>query len=269
MNLFIVIIPILFQILIVILAGLAWFSFIKNIIGGSNKKRSTPQQKKMKHPHSMNKRDIQVSQHRRTEGARTVQNPGQNRRMSTQRPLLKDTSLSSLNAKNIVENLFKQTPQELYHLMVNNLPEKYHQEIKNIFNSKSWKRNLWNFVRRKDVWPFLQGALKSEGTTRTDLFDESKTYPRNKPLVREKTMDMQNDDQESILETDFEKEYDTFTRMYDDISNSLTFESLTPVVEEKLVVLRKQSKKNKDHSDMKKWLKNAILSKEILDRQNY
>ncbi|UJF14913.1 hypothetical protein LZ578_07785 [Jeotgalibaca sp. MA1X17-3] len=167
-----------------------------------------------------------------------------------------------------MENLFKQTPQELYRLLVNNLPTQYHQEIKNIFNTKSWKRNLWNFVRRKDVWPLIQEALKSEVTERIDPVDEIKSYPRNKPIAREKVIDMQTN-QESILETDFEKEYDSFTKMYDDISDSLTFDSLAPVVEEKLVVSKKQSKKNKDYSDNKKWLKNAILSKEILDRQSY
>lgn len=268
MNLFIVIIPILFQILIVILAGLAWFSFIKNVIGGSNKKRSTQQQKKNERPQSMNRGGMQVSQRRRADASKPIRNSSQSQRTNTQRPLLKDTSLSSLNAKNIVENLFKQTPQELYRLLVNNLPTQYHQEIKNIFNTKSWKRNLWNFVRRKDVWPLIQEALKSEVTERIDPVDEKKSYPRNKTVAREKVIKMQTN-KESILETDFEKEYDSFTKMYDDISDSLTFDSLAPVVEEKLVVSKKQSKKNKKHSDNKKWLKNAILSKEILDRQSY
>lgn len=259
MNLFIVIIPILFQILIVILAGLAWFSFIKNILGGSTKNRNASRP---------NRRGVQPGQRQRIDVTRTNPSTAQSQRTSSQRPLLKGSSSTPLNAKNVVENLFKQTPQELYHLLVNNLPKTYHNDVKAIFNSQSWKRNLWNFVRRKDVWPLIQDALKSEVSERIEQVDEIKPYPRNKPKVREEQMHMQTN-QESIFESDFEEDYDSFARMYDDISNALTFDSLTPVVEEKLVVSKQQSEKNHKLTINKKWLKNAIISKEILGRQDY
>lgn len=268
MNLFIVIIPILFQILIVILAGLAWFSFMKNILGGSNRNRKVNQHNKSERSHSMNRSGMQTSQRKQAEMTRTGKNTVTSQRSRSQRPLIRSTSSPSLNAKNLVENLFKQTPQELYRLLVNNLPERYHNEVKAIFNSQSWKKNLWSFVRRKDIWPLLQDALKSEVTEQMDQVSETKTYPRNVQKSREKVSPMETSE-DTIFENDFEKDYDSFSKMYDDISDSLTLDSLFPVTEDTLVVSEQQRKKDQKITINKKWLKNAILSKEILERQNY
>ena len=251
------------------LAGLVWFKFIKELLSTLTKNRSKGQPGQNNRSNTVIKRNVQSKEQSRVDMRTNTRNVPQSRRNNSRTQESRKSS-GSINAQNIIENLFKQTPQELYRLLVNNLPEKYHDEVKQIFNSQSWKRNLWSFVRRKDVWPLLQNVLRTEVTEKLDQ-NESTRSNRKKDYSVRTTASTTGSVQVNESEEDFEKDYDSFERMYDDISSSLASETFSSNNEELVVSKNITNKKNKSkeiHID-KKWLKNAVIAKEILKRPNF
>lgn len=274
MNPWIVFAPFLFQIVIALLIGLTWITFIRNVIKDSKKNGKDTQRNKMNRsstPSTMKRSSMQSNRRQRVDRWQgDTRNVNQNQRTNAGRQESKDSGLFSLNSRNLVENLFKQTPQDLYRLLVNNLPERYHSEVKSIFSSRSWKRKLWEFVRRKDIWPLLQDSLRTEGIGKREANKSLSSSYRNDQKKEESSSFYENE--AGVLDSDFEKEYDLYSQMYDDISNSLLFESLSPDAEEKMMVSKTNSSKKKEIHKLasdRKWLRNAILSKEILERPDF
>lgn len=278
MNPWVVFVPFLLQIAVALVIGLSWVLFIRNIIRNSRQKNQHSSIRRMSSSSSNSATRSQKNWDRRSvienyakKDSRTSQ--GQQRRNSGKRQTR--TVSSQSKSESIFNRFMKQSPQELYKLLEKRLPSQYQAELERIFNSPQWKREIWRFLKREDVWPWIQSILQSEQTR-----SQEKETISSPSFAEVREADKGKNNPEGIAHimeqeaASLEEEYSSLVSSYDTISDNLDRETSLSSLEQKASQLdsrrRTAERTNRKKTALhQKWLKDAILAKEILERPDF
>lgn len=206
-----------------------WVTVIWNVIRAAKKNQNQNQNQRKS-------QDTPVSQ--------TPQRSNR-RQTTTRQPARRQMQQTNKTGKNTnLQQLLRQNPAELYQTLKNNLPDRYKEEIKEIFNSPNPAKELIQFIRRPDVWPLIQTILR-DGTVekRRNAVAPKPVVPQPIPVEEEPV-------------EDYFEEWNT-----DIFSSEDSFVPLDRVIP--------QTETSKQEQVDQSWLKDAVIASIILERPDY
>lgn len=241
---FFVIVPFLFTVFIALMIGVAWVSFFRNLVDRN------PQNRR-----SGTYSGSYVSRRDRNRSASQRQRRGRQQPVSSTQPAREAE-------RQLMEDLLRQSPQDVARILKQYVPERYHTEIVRILASGDWRKELRSFIRRSDIWPIVRKALLTNPDTLRN---------GNKPNW-DMSSSQGGEGTVGELAKQLELEYNELAGEYDRLLEA-EFEDIDPILVERAVALEVTRGASSAGGSLplknREWLKQAILGSEILKRPGY
>src|SRR5699024_6614852 len=125
------------------------------------------------------------------------------------------------NTNKKFQALMRQNPAELYRTLKDQLPEQYKEELQEIFNSPNPAVELIRFLRRKDVWPFIQNLLQQDGqsTHSRRMRPSAEREPLPRPVAAHRSQLDEDIDEIASASSSFEHEQTLLVAEFDSYSH--------------------------------------------------
>ncbi|AQS52974.1 hypothetical protein BW727_100581 [Jeotgalibaca dankookensis] len=200
-----------------------------------------------------------LMQNARSSAYRNTSAQGQNTQVNQTK-----TVESSRSVANNLQLLLKKEPAEQYQILRERLPERYHKELKSVYTSSQSKLAVIKFIRRKDIWPYLQDLKVSEGVRN---LNKQPRIDQRKNTTQRLSGNLKQDTSYKPVEmekyiNDFTDEYDNYGVYFDQLLGDIS-SGLQPPTKE-IIQIEKITE-----SKEKKWLRQAIIGSTILERPKH
>lgn len=198
-----------------------------------------------------------------------------NRNRNAHKQPAQTTHVANKDGGHFWQEILKKDPQEIHHLLRAYLPESFHKDLTQIFNSERPMKALVNFLRRPDVWPLLKSfpsQIESSVKTQKNLFQPktasiapsvSEDNDENYDAIADTEKDaatLSAEVDQVVVEYDQFAEY--FKSMLDDVPSS-------PIPEKTASQMKLTDADRPAKKLNQAWLRDAVLGSIILEKPDY